>query len=135
MLPELEFLSEASISVRISPYLHIYANILQESNQTQVTPQKIRRSFWVTQLKHSSLHLEKRLVSQRILEHEASLQILKERMEEIERDIDHSTASVGNMHSLMDQVGIPIPDMPEHVAVAILLSEVRKSHLSYYHPT
>ena len=135
MLPELEFLSEASISVRISPYLHIYANILQESNQTQVTPQKIRCSFWVTQLKHSSLHLEKRLVSQRILEHEASLQILKERMEEIERDIDHSTASVGNMHSLMDQVGIPIPDMPEHVAAAILLSEVRKSHLSYYHPT
>jgi hypothetical protein len=121
----------------LSPYLCIHANILQEPDPTQapVTPQKLRCSFWITQLKHSSLHLEKRLVSQRILEHEVSLQVLRERMEEIERGIVHSTTAVGSMHSLMDQVGIPIPDMPEHVALAILCSEVRLSHLSDYHAT
>ena len=135
LLPELELLSEASISVRLSLYLHIHANILQESDQTQVSPQKIHCSFRITQLKRSSLHLEKQFVTQRILEHEVSLQVLKERMEEIEKDIDHSTTVVGTMHSYMDQVGIPIPDMPEQVASAILCSEVRLSHISDYHAT
>jgi hypothetical protein len=96
---------------------------------------KARGNRDIMQLKHSSLHLEKRLVSQRILEHEVSLQVLREWMEEIERGIVHSTTAVGSMHSLMDQVGIPIPDMPEHMALAILCLEVRLSHLSDYHAT
>jgi hypothetical protein len=56
-------------------------------------------------------------------------------MEEIERGIVHSTTAVGTMHSLMDQVGIPIPDMPEHMALAILCLEVRLSQHSDYHTT
>jgi hypothetical protein len=87
------------------------------------------------QLKHSSLHLEKRLVSQRILEHQVSLHVLREQMEEIERGIVHSTTAIGTIHSWMDQVGVPIPDVPEHVASAILCLEVRLSHLSDYHAT
>lgn len=46
--------------------------------------------------------------------------------------IVNSAAAVGTMHSFMDQVGIPIPDMPEHVASAIMCSEVRPSHISDY---
>ena len=39
------------------------------------------------------------------------------------------------MHSFMDQAGIAIPDVPEHVASAIIGSEVRLGHLSDYHAT
>lgn len=89
----------------------------------RVTPQKLRRSFKITQLKRSSLHIEKRLVSQRILECEITLQALKERMSEIEKGIVHSTRTVGKIHSFMDQIGVSIPDMPEHVASSIMFSE------------
>ncbi|KAH9003373.1 hypothetical protein EDB86DRAFT_3217602 [Lactarius hatsudake] len=83
----------------------------------------IRRSFHLTQLQRSSLHLEKRLVRQKIEEHEISLQALKERMADIENDIASTTYAVGTLHCYMDQNGIPIPDMAEHVAASIVFSE------------
>jgi hypothetical protein len=58
----------------------------------------LRRSYHLRQLKRSSLHLEKRLVSQRIQEHEISLQALKERMLDLEEDIASSTLTVGSLH-------------------------------------
>lgn len=86
--------------------------------------QNLRRSFHLTQLKRSSLHLEKRLVSQKILEHEISLEALKERMLDIDTKITSTTHAVGSLHSYMDQVGVPIPDMSEDVAASILYHEV-----------
>ncbi|KAH8978294.1 hypothetical protein EDB86DRAFT_3090838 [Lactarius hatsudake] len=83
----------------------------------------IRRSFHLTQLQCSSLHLEKRLVRQKIEEHEISLQALKERMDDIENDIASTTYAVGTLHCYMDQNGIPVPDMAEHVAASIVFSE------------
>ncbi|KAH8976471.1 hypothetical protein EDB86DRAFT_2840627 [Lactarius hatsudake] len=71
----------------------------------------------------SSLHLEKRLVRQKIEEHEISLQALKERMADIENDIASTTYAVGTLHCYMDQNGIPVPDMAEHVAASIVFSE------------
>ncbi|KAH9025769.1 hypothetical protein EDB84DRAFT_1440316 [Lactarius hengduanensis] len=71
----------------------------------------------------SSLHFEKRLIKQKIEEHEISLQALKERMVDVENNIASTTHAVGTLHCYMDQVGIPIPDMAEHVAASIVFSE------------
>ncbi|KAH9002189.1 hypothetical protein EDB86DRAFT_3073992 [Lactarius hatsudake] len=71
----------------------------------------------------SSLHLEKCLVRQKIEEHEISLQALKEWIADIENDIASTTYAVGTLHCYMDQNGIPIPDMVEHVAASIVFSE------------
>ncbi|KAI9429354.1 hypothetical protein H4582DRAFT_2089420 [Lactarius indigo] len=84
----------------------------------------LRRSFHLTQLQRSSLHLEKRLISQKILEHEISLQALRERMVDVENNIATTTRAVGNLHYYMDQVGVSIPDIPDHVAASIMSSEV-----------
>ncbi|KAH9020516.1 hypothetical protein EDB84DRAFT_1565682 [Lactarius hengduanensis] len=83
----------------------------------------IRRSFHLTQLQRSSLHIEKRLIKQRIEEHKISLQALEERMVDVENNIASTTHAVGTLHCYMDQVGIPIPDMAEHVAASIVFSE------------
>ena len=88
------------------------------------THRNVGRSFHLTQLKRSSLHLEKRLVSQKILEHEISLQALKERMPDIEKNISNTTLAVGNLHCYMDQVGVPVLDMSENVATSIIFFEV-----------
>ncbi|KAH9054549.1 hypothetical protein EDB83DRAFT_2316301 [Lactarius deliciosus] len=85
--------------------------------------QNLRRSFHLTQLRRSSLHLEKRLIKQKIEEHEISLQALKERMVDVENSIASTTDAVGSLHCFMDQVGITIPDMAEHVAASIVFSE------------
>ncbi|KAH8994409.1 hypothetical protein EDB86DRAFT_3078277 [Lactarius hatsudake] len=90
---------------------------------TRESARNIRRSFHLTQLQRSSLHLEKRLVRQKIEEHEISLQALKERMADIENDIASTTYAVGTLHCYMDQNGIPVPDMAEHVAASIVFSE------------
>ena len=84
----------------------------------------LRRSFRLTQLKRSSLHLEKRLVSQRIQEHRISLQALNERMLDIETNIAKVTLATGELHCYMDEVGISIPDTPDHVVSSIMYSEV-----------
>jgi hypothetical protein len=83
-----------------------------------VTRRNDGRSFHLTQLKCSSLHLEKRLVSQKIL------QDLKERMFDVEKNISNTTLAVGNLHCYMDQVCVPVPDMSENVASSIMFSEV-----------
>ncbi|KAH9036767.1 hypothetical protein EDB83DRAFT_2318666 [Lactarius deliciosus] len=56
--------------------------------------QDLRRSFHLTQLKRSSLHLEKCWVKQKIEEHEIALQVLKERMTDIEESIASTTSKV-----------------------------------------
>ena len=115
-------------------YLHTHPNILQEPDKTWVqgctSPQSIRRTFRITQLKRSSLHFEKCLVSQRIEECKMTLEALEDRMLELEEGIVHSTHTVGNMHSFMDQIGILIPDVPEHIAASIMFLEVSPSLLS-----
>ncbi|KAH9048641.1 hypothetical protein EDB83DRAFT_2317387 [Lactarius deliciosus] len=98
----------------LKPELHVS---VRESGQ------KLRRSFHLTQLRRSSLHLEKRLIKQKIEEHEISLQVLKEQMVDVENSIVSTTNAVGSLHCFMDQVGIPIPDMAEHVAPSIVFSE------------
>ncbi|KAH9011300.1 hypothetical protein EDB84DRAFT_1569837 [Lactarius hengduanensis] len=85
--------------------------------------QSIHRSFHLNQLQHSSLHIEKCLIRQRIEEHEISLQALKEQMVDVENNIASTTHAVGTLHCYMDQVSIPIPDMVKHVATAIVFSE------------
>jgi hypothetical protein len=98
----------------------------------------LRRSFRLTQLKRSSLHLEKRLVSQKILEHKISLQALNERMLDIETNIANVTLAAGELHCYMDETGIPIPDTPDHVVSSIMYSEVtlasffHDAHLTYH---
>ncbi|KAH9015037.1 hypothetical protein EDB83DRAFT_2529124 [Lactarius deliciosus] len=87
------------------------------------SPQNIRRTFHLTQLQHSSLHLEKRLIRQKIQEHEISLQALKERMADVENDIVSTTDAVGTLHCYMDEAGISVPDMAEDVAASIVFSE------------
>ncbi|KAH9008240.1 hypothetical protein EDB83DRAFT_2531930 [Lactarius deliciosus] len=89
----------------------------------RVSGQNLRRSFHLTQLQRSSLHLEKRLIKQKILEHEISFQALRERLVDVENNIASTTHAVGNLHCYMDQVGVPIPDMAEHVAASIVFSE------------
>jgi hypothetical protein len=89
-----------------------------------VTHRNVGCSFHLTQLKRSSLHLEKCLVSQKILEHEISLQALKERMLDIEKNISNTTLAVGNLHCYMDWVGVPVHDLLENVATSIMFSEV-----------
>jgi hypothetical protein len=88
------------------------------------TRRNVRRSFELTQLKRSSFHLEKRLVAQKIREHEMTLQVLRERMVEIETNIASTARAVGHMHCYMLQAGIPAPKMPDHVAASIMFSEV-----------
>ncbi|KAH9167019.1 hypothetical protein EDB89DRAFT_2245874 [Lactarius sanguifluus] len=101
----------------LKPKLHIS---VRESSQN------LRRSFYLTQLQHGSLHLEKHLVKQKIEEHEISLQALKEWMADVEtrKNIASTTNAVISMHCYMDQVGIPIPDMLEHVATSIMFSDL-----------
>ncbi|KAH9011254.1 hypothetical protein EDB84DRAFT_1445269 [Lactarius hengduanensis] len=70
-----------------------------------------------------SLHLEKRLIKQKIEEHKISLQALEEQLVDVENSIASTTHAVGSLHCYMDQVGVPIPDMAEHVAAPILFSE------------
>lgn len=117
-------------------YSQTRPNILQNPDKIRmqgaesVTPQKLCRTFRITQLQRSSLHIEKHLVSQRIQECMMTLEALEDRMQEIEEGIVHSTHTVGSIHSFMDQVGVPIPDMSEQVASSILFSEV--SH-SFFH--
>jgi hypothetical protein len=67
-------------------------------------------------LKCSSLHHERCLVSQKIQEHEISLETLKERMLDIEKNITCTTLAVGDLHCYMDQVSIPVPDISKNVA-------------------
>ncbi|KAH8999943.1 hypothetical protein EDB86DRAFT_3075213 [Lactarius hatsudake] len=98
----------------LKPKLHVS---VRESSQN------LRRSFYLTQLQRGSLHLEKRLIKQKIKEHEISLQALKERMADVEKNIASTTNAVISMHCYMDQVGVPIPDMPEHVAASIMFSD------------
>ncbi|KAH9074716.1 hypothetical protein EDB83DRAFT_2352896 [Lactarius deliciosus] len=83
-----------------------------------------RRSFHLFQLQRSSLHLEKCLVKQKIEEHEISLQALKERLVELEKKIGSTTPAANHLRCYMDRIGVPIPDMPDHVAAATMLSEV-----------
>ncbi|KAH9012736.1 hypothetical protein EDB84DRAFT_1582964 [Lactarius hengduanensis] len=85
--------------------------------------QNLRRSVHLTQLQRSSLHLEKRLIKQKIEEHKISLQALEEQLVDVENSIASTTHAVGSLHCYMDQVGVPIPDMAEHVAAPILFSE------------
>ncbi|KAF8273683.1 hypothetical protein EI94DRAFT_1715594 [Lactarius quietus] len=66
----------------------------------------LRRSFHLIQLKRSSLYLEKCLVFQRIMEHEMSPQILKDRLLDIEKVIADTTLPVGSLHYYMDKVGV-----------------------------
>ncbi|KAH9003935.1 hypothetical protein EDB83DRAFT_2533292 [Lactarius deliciosus] len=87
------------------------------------SPQNIRRTFHLTQLQRSSLHLEKRLIRQKIQEHEISLQALKERMADVENDIVSTTDAVGTLHCYMDEAGISVPDMAKDVAASIVFSE------------
>ncbi|KAH9168877.1 hypothetical protein EDB89DRAFT_1909079 [Lactarius sanguifluus] len=65
-------------------------DIMFEAGQDQ----DLRRSFHLTQLKRSSLHLEKCWVKQKIEEHEITLQALKERMTDIEESIASTTSKV-----------------------------------------
>ncbi|KAH9013366.1 hypothetical protein EDB84DRAFT_1533030 [Lactarius hengduanensis] len=85
--------------------------------------QNLRRSFHLTQLQRSSLHLEKCLIKQKIEEHEISIQALKERMVDVENSIASTTHAFGSLHCYMDQVSVPIPDMAEHVAASTMFSE------------
>jgi hypothetical protein len=59
------------------------------------------------------------LIGQRIQEHEISLQVLKEQMLDIEKNIASTTDTVCSLHSYMDQVGVSVPDMPDHIAASI----------------
>ncbi len=56
-----------------------------------------------------------------------TLEALEDWMLELEEGIIHSTNTVGNMHTFMDQIGVPIPDMTEHIAASIMFSEVSPS--------
>jgi hypothetical protein len=56
------------------------------------------------------------LVSQKIQEHEISLEALEERMPDIEKNITSATLAVGDLHCYMDQVGVPVPGISENVA-------------------
>ncbi|KAH9022750.1 hypothetical protein EDB83DRAFT_2320269 [Lactarius deliciosus] len=85
--------------------------------------QDLQHSFHLTQLKRSSLHLEKCLVKQKIEEHEITLQVLKEQMSNIEEHIASTTSMVDRLHCFMDCVGVSIPDLPDHIAASIFLSE------------
>ncbi|KAH9011171.1 hypothetical protein EDB83DRAFT_2517833 [Lactarius deliciosus] len=85
--------------------------------------QDLRRSFHLTQLKRSTLHLEKCWVKQKIEEHEITLQALKERMSNIEENITSTTFKVDRLHCCMDRLGVSIPDMPDLIAASIFLSE------------
>ncbi|KAH9022358.1 hypothetical protein EDB83DRAFT_2527529 [Lactarius deliciosus] len=85
--------------------------------------QELRRSFHLTQLKRSSLHLEKCWVKQKIEEHEITLQALKERMSNIEESITSTTFKADRLHCFMDRLGVSIPDMPDLIAASIFLSE------------
>ncbi|KAH9168131.1 hypothetical protein EDB89DRAFT_1973271, partial [Lactarius sanguifluus] len=91
----------------------------QEAGQDQ----DLRRSFHLTQLKRSSLHLEKCWVRLKIEEHEITLRALKERMSNIEENITSTTFKVDRLHCFMDRLGVSIPDMPDLVAASIFLSE------------
>ncbi|KAH9166110.1 hypothetical protein EDB89DRAFT_2006079 [Lactarius sanguifluus] len=94
-------------------------NVLQEAGRDQ----ELRRSFHLTQLKRSSLHLEKCWVKQKIEEHEITLQALKERMSNIEESITSTTFKADRLHCFMDRFGVSIPDMPDLIAASIFLSE------------
>ncbi|KAH9033654.1 hypothetical protein EDB84DRAFT_1488286 [Lactarius hengduanensis] len=84
---------------------------------------ELRRTFHLTQLKRSSLHLEKCWVKQKIEEHEITLQALKERMSNIEENITSTTSKVDRLHCFMDRIGVSIPDVPDLIAASIFLSE------------
>ena len=88
------------------------------------TRRNLRHTFHLTQLKRSSLHLERCLVFQKMQEHEMSLEALKERMLDLEKNITSTTLAVGDLHCYMNKVGVPIPDIPENVASSIMFSEV-----------
>ncbi|KAH8987548.1 hypothetical protein EDB86DRAFT_3082100 [Lactarius hatsudake] len=85
--------------------------------------QDLRCSFHLTQLKRSTLHLEKCWVKQKIEEHEITLQALKERMSNIEENITSTTFKVDRLHCCMDRLGVSIPDMPDLIAASIFLSK------------
>ncbi|KAH9006668.1 hypothetical protein EDB84DRAFT_1554561, partial [Lactarius hengduanensis] len=84
---------------------------------------ELRCTFHLTQLKRSSLHLEKCWVKQKIEEHEITLQALKEWMSNIEESITSTTFKVDRLHCCMDRLGVSIPDMPDLIAASIFLSE------------
>ena len=64
------------------------------------------------------------------MEHEISLQALKEQMVDIETNITSTTDAVDILHCYMDRVGIPIPNMTENVASSIIFFDVTISLLS-----
>ena len=94
-------------------YLHTHPNILQEPDKSRVqgctSPQSIHCTFRITQLKRSTLHFEKCLVSQRIEECKMTLEALEDRMLELEEGIVHSTHTVGNMHLLWTKSASSFP--------------------------
>ncbi|KAH9034453.1 hypothetical protein EDB85DRAFT_1947182 [Lactarius pseudohatsudake] len=85
--------------------------------------QELRRSFHLTQLKRSSLHLEKCWVKLKIEEHEITLQALKSRMSNIEESITSTTFKAHRLHCFMDRLGVSIPDLPDLIPASIYLSE------------
>ncbi|KAH9021431.1 hypothetical protein EDB84DRAFT_1512274 [Lactarius hengduanensis] len=97
--------------------------LLRVSASESESSQNLRHSFYLAQLRRGSLHLEKHLIKQKIEEHEISLQALKERIVDVEKNIASTFETVINLHCYMDQVGVPIPDMPEHVAASIMISD------------
>ena len=58
-------------------------------------------------------------------------------MLDIETNISKVTLTAGELHCYMDEAGISIPDMPDHVVSSIMYSEVTFSlffhdvHLTY----
>ena len=98
------------------------------------TCRNLCRTFHLTQLKRSSLHLERHLVFQKMQEHEMSLEALKERMLDLEKNITSTTLAVGDLHCYMNKVSIPIPDIPENVASSIMFSEVTLTLLFHIAP-
>jgi len=59
-----------------------------------------------------------------------TIEALEERMLELEEVIIHSTNTVGNMHTFMDQMGVPIPDMTEHIAASYVFGGQPKPFFS-----
>lgn len=43
----------------------------------------------------------------------------------IEKDMASTIETVGSLRSYMDQAGILVPEVPDHVAASILFAEVR----------
>ncbi|KAH9035983.1 hypothetical protein EDB83DRAFT_2524835 [Lactarius deliciosus] len=95
--------------------------------------QDLCRSFHLTQLKRSSLHLEKCWVKQKIEEHEIALQVLKERMTDIEESIASTTSKVDRLHCFMDWMNDDDDD--QHSNTRAGDSEVRPASTTTTAPT